>query len=170
MPDPVAGDRIFASDFRAGKVVGYARRITSSASATITTETSYLRVDTVRMFAGRGYLIVTSPINAKGSVSGDVSDVRLRVSNAGAATTASSQISHVRTADVISTTQTPLTPLTAYYPCPADTTTFSALFTIARAVAGAGSTGVQWVASGTETFDVMIIDAGFTVTDTGVSL
>lgn len=162
-----AGDRLYASDFKIG-LVGYARRITSS-GATIVAEVGYLRMDNIRVFAGRAYEIQTTPIQLKGSVVGDYPEVRLRASNAGLATTASAQLSSVRAYIALAAVSIPV-PLTAYYAPALDSTTASFLLSIIRSGSGAGSTGVQVFASGTSTVDFTVKDIGPAVADSGTSL
>jgi hypothetical protein len=162
-----AGSVIAASTFTQG-AVARGRRITASSVAT-GTELGVLRVDSVVLTAGHAYMVFTSPLNIKGSVVGDIGDVRLRVNEGGTATTSSTQITHVRHY-TNNASFTPLAPLVVYYEPAATTSVASFLLTVARVVSGASSTGVQLGASSAEVLDLVICDIGTSVPDTGVDL
>lgn len=162
-----AGDRLYASDFRNGEA-HYGTRATSS-GATITAETAYLRVDNLVLYSGRSYRFWTSPLSLKGSVVGDIVEARFRFSTAGPAGTANTLLNNVRAYINIAATPARL-PLQARYSPGANLTTASLLLSIIRHTAGAGSTGVQLVASATEPVDLVIEDMGPAVANSGIAL
>lgn len=162
-----AGDIIYASDFKLG-VVGFGRRTTSS-GATITAETGYLRLDGIRLYAGRTYRVHTTPLNLKGSVVGDHPEARMRVNNAGTATTASTLIGSVR-GYVGNAAVADARVLSVNYVPSGDTTTASFLLSLARVASGAGSTGVQMFASATTVVEIAVVDEGPVQPDSGTSL
>jgi hypothetical protein len=167
---PLSGDIIVVSDLPYVIAGGYGQRttVTPSASTWTTTEAGSLRLDGLTLKAARMYEIRTNPLVLVPSVIGDVINVRIRVNNAGVATTASTEIGHIR-AYGANVSQTDARTLTVPYFPPADTTTASVLLTLERAAAGGSSLGVRmWGNGGNESQQLWVVDMGPAPTNAGV--
>jgi len=143
-------------------VIKRGRRTTATGAIT-TTETGVLRIDNIPVVAGRLYRISTTNINMDGSVANDIGACRIRVSTAGAATTASTQIANIRQT-IDDPTNSNIVPENCFY-VPGSSGTLSVLLSAVR-VAGTGNVVV--FCSGTDILDMVITDEGVDPGDTGV--
>lgn len=93
MPTPYVGQKMRASDLALvfAPIVGFGSRDTSGTTTT-SAEKTYLRVDDISIVAGQSYEFTSSPLIFESSVAADLIQVVLRVSTAGSATTASTQL------------------------------------------------------------------------------
>lgn len=169
---PAAGDPIYASGVNLltddndsplpQGVIKRGRRTTSTGAIT-TVETGVLRVDNIPVYAGRLYEISTSNLNIDTSVDNDVARAAIRVSTAGAATTASALIGYGRMT-IDNNTQSNVHSVTCFYTPPADGT-LSVLLTLLRQ---AGSGNIILFGGGSDICDLVIKDLGLDPGDTGV--
>lgn len=166
---PLSGDIVQTSDLPS--VIAYGLRTTvTPVTGWVTTEAGSLRLDNITMKAAKLYRIWTNPLNLVPSVLNDVINVRVRVSNAGVATVASTEIGHIRS-NGFNTANGPLQNIEVEYNPAADTTTASVLLTVERAVAGTSSLGVRlWGNTGNESVQLYVADLGPLVANTGVVL
>lgn len=161
-----AGDRLFAAD--PPRIVARGRRTTTSAIAT-TTEIGVLRLDNIPVFDSKAYAITTSSINIDTSVANDIGDARIRVAQnptpGTVATTASTQIGHVRNT-IDDAAASNVIPANAFYFPTADGY-LSVLLSLFRQ---AGTGNIIIFCSATELLDLVVWEMGLDPGDTGVIL
>lgn len=161
----LAGDPLYVSPINTDGLKGVlARGRRTSATGTITTtETLVIRLDNIPVKAGRLYRISTSNINMDTTVANDIGTCRIRISTAGSATTASTQIANIRQT-IDDATNSNIVNLDTFY-APASDATLSVLLS---AIRQAGSGNLVVFCSGTDILDLVVTDYGPDPGDTGV--
>jgi len=147
-----------------GQVISRGSRSTNS-STTTTVEIPVLRVDGIPVISGRAYVIRVNNFGLNTTVNGDAVIARLRYSNAGLATVASTELTALRI-NIASTAAAPILPINANWWAVA-TETLSILLTVQRA-GGTGNVSLSPTAG--QTIDIVVQDAGTDPGDTGVDL
>jgi hypothetical protein len=163
VPDPLAGQTIRATETAVGWMPGtiLARGNRTSNKASITTEVGVLRIDGITIVAGRRYMVICNSSRVDSATSTDKFQHRIRVSEAGAATTSSTEVSYWESAD-----QDSGMPM-GFFTATTNSTTCSVLFTLARF--GAGSS--TWQATDHDGgFCLEVFDCGEDPGDTGIDV
>lgn len=163
---PQAGQAYNPADIPAVVRRGHREAVFPSASTWTTTEAVVYRIDDIPVRAGKLYFICAGLINIVPSVVGDVGILRVRINEAGTATTASNLIGAYRKYQTVTSQTDVAGGIRIPYSPTSDLTTLSIAWTLARAQAGTSSTGVRLWGSAAEPFDCWIEQAG---DDPGVS-
>lgn len=143
-------------------IIARGRRTTATGSVT-TTETGVIRLDSIPVYAGRGYTIYTSCLNLDTSVNNDIASIIIRASTSGTATTASTGVTTMRTT-IDDATNSNILPVTGLL-FPSASGTLSVLLSIVR-VAGTGN--IVLFSSGAQFTDLIVRDEGVVPADTAV--
>lgn len=167
-------------DFLASEVIGaaklnqslsvgrvlYRHRRTSNSSTT-TTEAGVIRLDGCVLKLGRIYIVRTGPIASDGDTAANYIGARLRGSNTGTATTASTQLNESKYKQADATTPEKIPACEGIVIPTATTETWSFIVT---AVAFAATPNVSIQASATAPLDLYVFDCGPDPGSTGVNL
>lgn len=143
-------------------VIARGRRTTSTSTIT-TTETGVIRLDSIPVYAGRGYMLMTNNVNIDTSVANDIATATLRISTSGSATTASTFVNALRTTIDDATNSNILNQVGFYYP--ASDATLSVLLSLVRT---AGTGNIIMFSSGAQFTDLLVVDLGIVPADTAV--
>jgi hypothetical protein len=142
------------------KCIARARRITSSSTASSSTNVTVLRVDGVAVVAGRLYRICTTPLLAASTVGTDVVGATIRVSSTGTAVVGSTEL------QAAAATAARTMPIATWYAPTADEE-LSILLSVLR-ISGSGNCSI---ASGANVpIDLLVFDDGPDPGNIGASL
>jgi hypothetical protein len=161
------GDVIYASDVNnlpRGLIARYSR--TSSISGVTTTETGYIRMDSISVRDGYRYQVVVPRVNVSVDAVDRIGRVRLRAALGSTATTSSDVIGETRVSQPTSTSQTNMDQMIAFYDASSDGY-LSILLSVIRA-SGAGSVGLY--ASSGEPCWMYVMEIGITPSSSGTSI
>jgi len=148
----------------AGSIIARARRTTTS--TTTTTEVGVLRLDDIPIKANRTYHIITSSLQVTSSGATDGLSANMRYTTDGSTPTTSSTIlNYSRDGQDNSTTGMSQVVSVSYTPTVDET--LSLLLSIQR-VSGSGNAQIS--GSATNPIEILVIDLGPDVTDTGVDI
>lgn len=165
---PNAGDILTPTDQPAGLIKKHLRGTGGSISG-ITTETGYVRIDSIPIRNGYTYEVIAPRVCMTVSALSTVTAVsRLRGSTSGAATTSSTLLDggEIRDSGAIDTSNVPEQVLIGYWDATA-TGTLSVIWTVARA-STSGSVGL--FASSANVAPLLIKEIGVTPADSGTDL
>lgn len=165
-----AGDPPYAADLNAmprGLIARHTRG-TAGALSGVTTETGFIRLDSIPVRSGYSYRVVVPRCNITVSATTASGVARLRGSTSGTATTASTQLDsgEVRSATPVTTSSTDVKPLIGYWHSTVNGT-LSVLWSVARDSA-AGSVGL-YATTGQPT-GMFVEEVGLTPADAGTDL
>lgn len=143
-----------------------ARARRESNSTTTTTEVGVLRLDDVPIYLGRTWIVKTGALHVDGSVANDVIGAKLRYTTDGTTpTTASTVLASSQELQDNTSLGVDLQMLVTY--TPAADETLSILLTVSR-ISGTGTVGM--LADSTRPNEIIVLDAGLDVGDTGVDI
>lgn len=181
LPNFTAGQRLRASDLNLvadqvdsnttdittlfAQEVGFASRITNGTTTT-TAEKTYLRIDSIPILSGYSYLICTTPLIFESSVANDLVQVFIRLSTAGAATTASTAVTLLGQPSKSASLAQNTAGLSYRY-ASSTTGSLSILMSYLRA---AGTGNVRINASADIPANIQVFRMGLSVSNTGVNL
>ena len=148
-----------------GRVL-YRHRRTSNSSST-TTEAGVIRLDGCVLKLGRLYIVRTGPIASDGDTAANYIGARLRGSNSGTATTASTQLNESKFKQADATAPEKIPACESIIVPTSTTETWSFLVSV---VAFAGTPNVTIQASATAPLDLFVIDCGPDPGSTGTNL
>lgn len=164
---PNAGDILTPTDQPAGLIKKHLRGTGGSISS-ITTETGFVRVDSIPIRNGYTYEVIAPRCVMTATVAGTTAVARLRGSTSGNATTASTLLDggEIRDSAAPDATNVPEMPLIGYWDATA-TGTLSVIWTVARAQ-GSGTVGL--FATSANVAPLLIKEIGVTPADSGTDL
>jgi len=167
MAVPPSGNFIIghsASNPQAG-IIAIAQRTTSSTPAS--GAQGVLRLDNVKIYAGRDYMFRTSSLAVFSTVAGDTGAIRFTYELGGTTATTGSTVYGIWNTSAIATTANGTGAIINVRFTSTTTTTLSLLL-ITQRVSGTGNISI--FAGGTLPCQIMVEDLGPTVTDTGTSI
>lgn len=164
---PNAGDILTPTDQPAGLIKKHLRGTGGSVSG-VTTETGFIRIDSIPIRNGYTYEVIAPRCCMTLSVATAVAVVRLRGSTSGVATTSSTPLDggEIRGMPAADTTNVPEMPCIGYWDA-TTTGSLSVILTVARATAS-GSVGL--FATSANVAPLLIKEIGVTPADSGTDL
>jgi len=164
MAVPPSGNFIIGHSAPAG-IIAIAQRTTSSTPAS--GAQGVLRLDNVKIYAGRDYMFRTSSLAVFSTVAGDTGAIRFTYELGGTTATTGSTVYGIWNTSAIATTANGTGAIINVRFTSTTTTTLSLLL-ITQRVSGTGNISI--FAGGTLPCQIMVEDLGPTVTDTGTSI
>lgn len=165
---PNAGDILTPTDQPAGLIKKHLRGTGGSITGVSTTETGYIRIDSIPIRNGYTYEVVAPRCVMTATVVGTTAIARLRGSTSGNATNASTLLDggEIRSTAAPDTSNVPEMPLIGYWDA-TTTGTLSVILTVVRAQ-GTGTVGL--FASSANVAPLLIKEIGVTPADSGTDL
>lgn len=165
---PNAGDILTPTDQPAGLIRKHLRGTGGSITGVSTTETGFIRIDSIPIRNGYTYEVVANRCVVTATVAGTTGICRLRGSTSGNATIASSLLDggEIRTSAAPDTSNVPELVLIGYF----DSSTTGSLSVILTVIRAQGTGTVGLFASSANVSPLLIKEIGVTPADTGTDL